>query len=167
MAVCSIAATTEPAQAVEVNGGVSMGGVVAGIKPRLAVTPHAGVGWRADMGLFLGAHEMFGILPATDPHGAGVYSQTAADIGYAWDRGNLSLGPSIAVYSMPACNAMLCNRVVGLAPGVHAQANLYFADAFGLAIWGGVDWLGGSSLILPESMAAMVFAGPVLRLRTK
>jgi hypothetical protein len=110
--------------ATELSGGVSVGGVLVGAMPRLAVTPHAALGQRMESGLLFAAHEVFSILPASDAHGVGVYSQTSADIGYAWDSVNVSLGPSLAIYSLPACAPTLCARVAGLAPGGHAQVSV-------------------------------------------
>jgi hypothetical protein len=152
------------AGAIELSGGVSVGGLMAGLKPRLAVTLHAGLGWRMESGLLFAAREMFNILPAVDVHGVGVYSQTSVDIGYAWDRVNLSIGPSLAIYSMPACSLTACARAVGLAPGGHAQVSIFFARALGVLIWGGVDWLGGNS-VLSGDVVATILAGPVIRWR--
>ena len=77
-------------------------------------------------GFMFAAHEMVSILPPLHGEGVGVYEQTSAVIGYAGETWNLSLGPSFSAYFMPSCGATLCGRVVGVAPGGHAQANLYF-----------------------------------------
>lgn len=47
--------------------------------------------------------------------------------------------------------------------GGQAQASLYFTGPLGAAVSVNVDWVGGSSLILPGGVAAMIVAGPVLR----
>lgn len=162
--VCVILASTMRAEAFEVSGGVSLGGVLAGSKPRFAVSPHAGITWRMESGFLIAVHEMLSILPAADEHGIGVYNRTSVMLGYATGIAHLSAGPSLSVYSMTACSAAsLCGRVVGLSPGGYVQANLYFAGPLGVSVSAGVDWLGGSSLVLPGGVAAMVIAGPVLR----
>lgn len=153
------------AGAFELSGGVNIGGIVIGPAPRLAVSPHAALGWRTESGLLVAAHEMFSILPASDAHGVGVYSQTSADIGYAWENVNVSLGPSLALYSVPACAPKPCARVAGIAPGGHAQVSVYLASPFGVSIWGGVDWLGESTLV--HGVVGTIVAGPVVRWRSR
>lgn len=153
------------AGATEVSGGLSLGGIVVGTMPRLAVTPHATLSFRMESGLLVAVHEMFSILPAGDAHGVGVYSQTSADLGYAWDSANVSLGPSLALYSMPACVPRACARVAGLALGGHTQVSLYLSGPFGVSIWGGIDWLGESGLI--RGIVGTIFAGPIVRWRSK
>lgn len=162
--VCVLLVASTSAEAFEVSGGVTLGGVVAGSRPLLAVTPQAGITWRTENRFLLAVHEMFSIMPATSKYGVGVYNRTSVVLGYATETTNFSAGPSLSIYSMPACNAAsLCARVVGLSPGVHAQANMYFAGPLGVTVSAGVDWLGGSSRVLPGGVAAMVVAGPVLR----
>jgi hypothetical protein len=152
-----------PAGALELSGGVNMGWIFAGTEPRLVLGPHAGLSWRLESGLLFVAHDLVGILPPIGKGGVGVYNQTSAAVGYASKNVNFSLGPSLSIYSMPACNKTLCSRVVGVAPSGHAQANLYFAGPLGVSVRANVDWIGGRSLVLPGSAAAMVVAGPVLR----
>lgn len=151
------------AAALEISGGVSVGGMTAGTVPRLAVTPHAGVSWRTESGLLLGVHDMFSLLPATNAYGPGAYNQVSAAVGYAWETGDLRVGPSLALYTLPACAAAWCGRVNGLAPGAQAQGNLFFAGPLGLSLSANVDWLIGSSGILHGGVAAMFLAGPVVR----
>jgi hypothetical protein len=154
----------------ELSGGVSMGGIMVGVRPRLAVSPHATLAWQASGGGFLLAvNEMVSIVPATDPLGLGVYSQTSADIGFAWTNASLSLGPLVAAFSTPACRAEGgCKRVEGITPGIHVQANLYLAGPLGLSLWSSIDWATQGSSILPSgSVTGTVLVGPVLRWRTK
>jgi hypothetical protein len=103
------------------------------------------------------------ILPATRTLGVGVYNQTSAAIGYTSGKIDFSGGPSLSIYSTPACGATLCGRVVGLAPGGHAQMNMYLAGTFGVSLRANIDWVGGRSLVLPGGVAAMVTAGPMFR----
>jgi hypothetical protein len=151
------------AEAFELSGGVSLGGFQAGIVPHLAVGPRAGISWRIERGFLFAVHDLCSILPPIQKHGAGVYNQTSVAIGVAWKDGNFSVGPSIAIYSMPACGVTFCGSVAGVAAGGHAQTNVYVAGPLGVSVNAEVDWIGGSSLVLPGGVAAMVVAGPVLR----
>jgi hypothetical protein len=105
-----------PAEAVELDGGAGLGGILAGTVPHLAVSPHGDLSWARDNGFLVSIHEMISILPPTSKDGAGVYEQTSVAIWYAAATRNFSIGPSLSIYSMPACGAMLCGRVVGIAP---------------------------------------------------
>lgn len=152
-----------PAAASELSGGVGLGGILVGTAPRFAVSPHVGMSWRRESGFLFALHDLCSILPTTRKLGVGVYNQTSAAIGYASEEFNLSAGPSLSVYSMDACGATLCGPVVGLAPGGHAQVNLYVTAKLGVTVRANVDWVGGRSLVLPGGVAAMLVAGPVLR----
>lgn len=155
------------AEAFEVSGGVSLGGIVAGTVPRLAVSPHASLAWRMESGFLLAAHDLLSILPSINKDGAGVSNQTSVALGYAWEKGDFSVGPSLSIYSMPACGATLCGRVAGLSPGGHGQATVYFAGPWGVSLSANVGWVGGRSSVLPGGVAAMVVVGPVLRWSSK
>ncbi len=155
------------AKAVELSGGAGLGGILAGVVPRFAVSPYVSVSFPMESGLLLGVHSVCNILPVGGKLGMGISSQTSGAIGYAWKTGALSVGPSLSIYSMPACGAELCGRVVGLSPGGHAQASLYFAGPLGISIHADAAWVGGSSLVLPGGLAVMVVAGPVLRWRSE
>lgn len=159
---CALLAST-PARAFEISGGVSMGGILAGTVPRLAVSPHAGISWRADNGFSIAAHEMLNLMPATNEHGVGVYNQTFAGVGYATKRFDFAVGPAFSIYSMLACHSTHCKRVVGLAPGGHAQANLYFLGPLGVSVSAHVDWMVGDSAAFTGNMAVAIVAGPTLR----
>jgi hypothetical protein len=158
-----------PASAFDLSGGVSLGGFqVGGTLPRLAVTPHAGISWHRESGMLFVAHDLLSIFTPVNKAGIGIYNKTSITIGYAWEKVSTSAGPSLSVYSMPACGVtFLCGRVVGVAPGGHAQVEVYFAGPLGISVSANWDWIGGRSLVLPGGVAAMVVAGPVLRWRSK
>jgi len=160
LCACVLLAAPTQAEAFELSGGVSVGGIKVGIYPNLAVSPFVGLLWRTESGFLLEAHNMFSIVPGPK---VGVYDRTAAALGYAWKTGNFSLGPSLSVYSMLACDIVNCDRVLGAAPGVHAQTSWYFSGPLGASVSANVDWAGGSSRILPGGLVVMVTAGPVLR----
>lgn len=169
LSACVVLAASGQADAFDLSGGVSLGGIVIDAKPRLAVSPHAGALWRSEAGLLFAAQETCSILPATNQHGPGIYSQTSAGLGYGSENVFFSLGPAVSFYSVPACNLAInqCKRVDGLAAGGRAEVNVYFAGALGVAVSAEVDWVGGDSVILPGGVAAMLVAGPVLRWRSR
>lgn len=152
-----------PARAFELSGGVNLGVMLAGTIPRIAVTPNAGISWRTESGVLFAAHDHFSILPATSGAGAGVYNQTSAAVGYATKTANFSVGPSLSIYSMLTCGVTWCGRVVGVAPGGHAQVSVYFAGPLGVSLSANLDWIGGRSIVLPGGVAATVVAGPIVR----
>ena len=114
VAAVLLVALPRPARAFEVSGGVSAGGIMAGIVPRFALSAHAGLSWNTERGFLFEAQNLVSILPMGR---IGVYDQTSAAIGYASEKATFSAGPSLAVYSMTACGASLCGRLVGVAPG--------------------------------------------------
>jgi len=153
-------ATATPAEAFELKSGISVGGIQVGTEPRLAVSPFAGLLWNTDRGLVIEAHNMFTILPGAH---VGIYDRTAATIGYASKTRNVGLGPSLSIYSMIVCGIVICQRVVGVAPGGHAQIDWYLTERMGISVSGNLDWAGGSSRVLPGGLVVMVTAGPILR----
>lgn len=163
LCACGLVLAPMPVEALELSGGVSLGGILAGTQPHLAVSPHAGLSFRLGSGFLFAVHDVLSLLPATNKDGLGVRNETSAALGAAWEKGNFSVGPALSFYSMPTCRNTLCGRVVGLSPGVHAQASAYFAGPLGVSVSATVDWLVGSSLILPGGVAATVVAGPVVR----
>lgn len=163
LCACSMMVVPVSAEAFEISGGVNLGGILMGTEPRLAVSPQARIGWRAEGGFLFAVHDAFSIVPATNRLAVGVYNETSIAFGIASDNANFSVGPSLAVYSMPACGATLCGRVVGLAPGGHVGLSVYFAGPLGVSVNASVSWVGGDSLVLPGGVAAMIVAGPVLR----
>jgi hypothetical protein len=165
--VLAIVATSWPAEALELSVGISMGGILAGTVPRFAVSPHAGVSWRAESGFLFDARNLCSVVLTSGKDGIGIYDKTSATIGYASAKSSFSIGPSLSVYRMHACGAKYCGTVVGLSPGGLAQASIYFADPFGVSISANVDWLRGRSLELPNNVAAMVLVGPVVRWSSK
>ena len=82
-----------------------------------------------------------------------------------WKTGKISLGPSLSIYSMPVCGIVICDRVVGVAPGGHVQTDWYFAGPLGASVSANLDWAGGGSRVLPGGLVVMVTAGPILRFR--
>ncbi|WP_233561196.1 hypothetical protein [Sorangium cellulosum] len=159
---CTCALVVDPSQAkaLELSGGVSVGGIQIGTDPKLAVSPFAGLLWRREREFLLEVHHMFSILPGER---VGAYDRTAVALVYAWKTGKFSLGPSLSVYWMPVCGIAICTRVVGVAPGTHAQTDWYLSEVLGASVSANLDWVGGSSRVLRDNWVAMVTAGPVWR----
>lgn len=152
------------AQAVEINGGVSVGGLQVGTEPKLAVSPFVGVAWHSESGFSVSLHNMFSVVVGSR---VGVHNRTSATLGYAWGTGDFSVGPSLSFYSLLVCGPLVCRRVEGAAPGGHVQVDWYFLGPLGVSLSGNVAWYGGASSVLPGSVAVMVTAGPILRLEAK
>lgn len=152
-----------PASACAVEGdvGVSVGGIVAGSTPRLAISPHAGIAWPLGEYFRLGIRNFLSILPGIDPHGIGVYNHLSATGGLVWRAGDIFLGPSFGIFSMPMCGGTLCARLTGVGPGGTVQASVYFAGPLGISARLNVDWVSGFGNVLPPSWIAVVVAGPV------
>jgi hypothetical protein len=167
LVVPSLVVVPTQGEASELSAGVSLGWLQAGTIPRLAVGPHAGISWPIQRDILFTVHDLCTILPPIREDGLGVYNQTSVDIGYAWKDGNVSAGPSVAFYFMPACGVTLCGRVGGLAVGGHAQANAYVAGPLGVSVSVNVDWVGRGSLVLPGYVSVVFVAGPVLRCSEK
>ncbi len=155
------------AEAYDLSVGVGVGGILAGAKPRLGVSPHVAITWSKESGFLFAVHETPSILPAINEHGPGVYNQLAAVLGYGGKDVSLTVGPALSIYSMPACNATICSRVTGFSVGGHAQLEAYFVGRFGISVSLGAEWVGGDSVVLSGSVAATVVAGPVLRWSVK
>ncbi|WP_437665647.1 hypothetical protein [Sorangium sp. So ce1182] len=151
------------ADASELSAGIGFGGIQAGTVTHLAVSPHAGISWRINGNILLNVHDLLSVVPPIQIGGAGVYNSTIVALGYGWKNVDLSAGPSVAIYFMPACGSTLCGHVAGMAAGVHAQTNAYIAGALGVSVSANVDWIGGSSLVIPGYVSVLVVVGPVLR----
>lgn len=157
---CAFVGVPAPAAAFELSGGVSVGGIQVGPDPKLAVSPFVGFPWRREKDFLLEIHNMFSILPGDH---VGVYDRTAVTLVYAWGTGKIGLGPSLSAYWLPACGITVCRRVIGVAPGGHAQTDWYFSEPLGASVSANLDWVGGSSRVLHENLVVMVTAGPVWR----
>lgn len=103
-----------------------------------------------------------GIILATSIHGPGVYNHLSASIGYASINWRLSIGPSMAAYSTPACGQKMCGRLSGVSPGLIVAIEYYVAEWFGVSANLTADWLTGSP-VLPAGLATTILLGPVLK----
>lgn len=162
---CVSAAVLAAGKAYATDYEAGVGGTVIYTGNRLvpALTPHFSVSWRSEAGWFLAIQDTMKILPARSEDALGVYNHLAVGAGRAWENGSLRFGVALPAYSMLACRGKLCGRVVGTGFGGYAQGNYFFASLLGVSLGVNVDWLGGSSEILPGGLAAMVVAGPVVR----
>lgn len=83
LGACMIAVLPRSAAALEVNGGVSAGGIMAGVVPRLAISPHVGLSWRTESGFLFELHTVASILPLGR---VGFFNETSAALGYVCAR---------------------------------------------------------------------------------
>lgn len=164
LAACALLVLPTKAEAVEITGGVGVGGILIGTEPSLAVSPFVGLRWSMGRQVAVEAHNMFSVLPGSR---VGIHDRTSVTLGYGWKTGHVSVGPSISLYSLLACGPAICRRVEGAAPGGHAQTDWYFAGPLGVSVSANVAWYGGNSVVLPGNVAAMVTAGPTLRVEAK
>ncbi|WP_437578080.1 hypothetical protein [Sorangium sp. So ce887] len=160
LCACALVVAPTAVHAREFSVGVSVGGIQVGTEPKLAVSPFAGVLWRKEGDFRIEVHNMLSIVPGSR---IGIYDRTAVTLGHTRKTGNISLGPSLSIYSMAVCGAVYCDRVTGVAPGGRAQSDWYFAGRLGASVSANVDWAGGSSHFLHDSLVVMVTAGPVWR----
>jgi hypothetical protein len=167
-AVLPVAAylSSADARAFELHFGIGAGGILAGANPRLAISPHASIAWNLDSEFAFSAGNMLSVIPPFRGPG-GVYDATNASVGYAAKNAKFILGPSLTIYSISACGVRVCGPVIGIAPGGRAQVDYYLTGSLGVSVTAGVDWIGGSSLVLPGGAAAMVVAGPIFRVTSK
>ncbi|MEZ4308531.1 MAG: hypothetical protein R3F14_10855 [Polyangiaceae bacterium] len=163
LVVAGCALLASPARATEVHAGVRVGAVQIGVDPRLAVSPFAGALWRSESGFLLELSNTFTLSPGDK---WGVYDRSAAALGYGWPTGHVSVGPALSLYSMPACNFVICDRVNGIAVGGHAVLAYFFAGPFGLSMTGSLDYVGGKSRVLPGGAVVMGTAGLVVKFET-
>ncbi|WP_437294988.1 hypothetical protein [Sorangium sp. So ce426] len=161
--VLPLLAAPARAGAPEISAGASIGWIEIGDDYRPSVGPQAAISWRFERDFVFTVHDLCTIHQGPQHGGLGVYNQTSLDVGVAWDEGNFSLGPSVALYDMPSCGAALCGRVAGVAIGGHAQVNSYFVGPLGWSTSAHLQWLGGDSPVLPGHVAFVVVAGPVFR----
>jgi hypothetical protein len=164
--LCAVVLVAFPrrAEAYDFSLGFGVGGMLAGVKPHLALSPRGDLWWRTESGLSLGLHDTANVLFPTGNEGPGVFNETSVLLGYATEKVSFGAGPSLSIYLLPACNAgMTCGRALGISPGGHAQASWYIGERFGLTMSGSVGWVGGTSGPLHDGIAAMLVAGPLLR----
>ncbi len=62
LCACVVVVAPTMAQALEVNFGLSVGGIQVGTEPRLAVSPFLGFLWHTEGGFLFEVHNMFSIL---------------------------------------------------------------------------------------------------------
>lgn len=160
-AVVIAGSVTTSANALELSGGVSAGGLLVGGTPRLAVSPHAGVSWRTEGGFLLLVQDALRVIPAVDRHGVGVYNQTTGALGYAWKAGRFSVGPSLSVFTMPMCGVGWCAPTAGMAAGGQARVDFFFAGSLGVSATLSFEWL--NTPVVPGGVAAIAAVGPVLK----
>ena len=152
-------------EAMEVDVGASVGGMLAGNVPRFAVSPYGGLSWRLGSNFVVVVHDMVSLLLAANSHGPGVYDHLSVAAGFAWEDGKIVAGPSLSFFSMPACGPEWCAHVNGFGAGATARVDLFFWGPAGVSLSGNVDVPIQSNSVLPGGPAWMLLAGAVFRVR--
>lgn len=180
-ALIALAAATAllPASAradVTVRAAFGVGGVQILNTQRLAIAPSIALDWRSssDSVITLGVREEFAFLPPALGRGdtnVSMHSRTAGMVGLAWPRFTLSVGPTLAIYSMSACSPALCAWTSGAAIGGEAQATVYTTEwlggLVGIQASGYVGWYDAPSAVLTHTVVGMATVGTVFRFGTR
>lgn len=171
--VLALLTLAAPARAdVTVRAAFGVGGVRVLNRQRLALSPSLALDWRssADSPITLGVREEFAFMPSAMGVGdksVSLHSRTAGMIGLAWPRFSISLGPTLAIYSMSVCSPTLCAWTSGAAPGVDAQATLYTTEwlggIVGIQASGYVGWYDNNSVVLTRAVIGIATIGTVIR----
>jgi hypothetical protein len=142
--------------------GASVGGVLAGSAPRFAVSPYATLSWPLGGSFAFGVNEMASLLLAPNNHGPGFYNHLSGFAAITWKDGKILAGPSLTIFSMPACGPEWCANLSGFGAGGTLRLDL-FQKPVGLSLGGNVDAPLKSTDLLPAGPAVMFFAGGVFR----
>jgi hypothetical protein len=157
-----LVAISARAEAFDRSAGVGVGGIVVGTVPYLAVSPHGTIAWPLSGGFFVAGHGMASLL-LDGNRNLGLYAPISVGLTYEWGNRTFSLGPSLAVFYLPACGIKYCARTTGVAPGAHAQVEVYFFGPLGVSVTGNVDWIMGDRSVLAGEVVGMLVGGLVLR----
>lgn len=161
--LCGVLFAAPSAQALELNLGVSAGGVLAGNIPRFAVTPQLGLSWNLESNFMVSVHDSLSILPEIDGRGIGLYNQLPVTAGYQWEAVDVSMGPSFSAFWMPVCGPEWCARVKGLGVGGNARANIHLFGPLWASLSATADWMRATEGVAPESVTVMLLGGILIR----
>lgn len=142
--------------------GASVGGVLAGSVPRFAASPYATLSWPLAGSFTLGVNEMASLLLAANNRGPGFYNHLSGFVAVGWKDGKILAGPSLTLFSMPACGPAWCGRLTGFGAGGTLRVDL-FERPLGVSLGCNVDVPIKSTDLLPAGPAVMFFAGGVFR----
>ena len=161
----STTATAQPA----VDLGVTAGVVQVVDTTRYAVTPQLRVGLLAESGWGItlrGAASV--VLPQTARDVVGIHGSLQAGAVHAWETLTLDLSAALAGYRLTACNvrAGACGVVVGLAPGITAAGDYYFAwdGRVGIRLAASAWAYLGDAPVVSGTFSVQAQAGLVVRL---
>jgi hypothetical protein len=168
LALCAVGLFCPRARAdpiVEISGAAGLGVLVVGVTPgRFAISPSASVGVRGERGFFV-ARETVSFLGANGGR-FGIDGETTVGGGLAWERVNVSAGPSLVAFSLPICGPRLCGQMRGVVPGAGIRADLfgpYLSGGLGISVDCAGAWITGSAAPLWRGVSLRCAAGPILR----
>ena len=151
------------AGATNVDLGASAGGFLAGSVPRFSISPYITISMPAFGDSFsVGVNEMASLLLAAGNRGPGFYNHLTAFGALTWKDGKLVLGPTLALFAMPACGPTWCGNLRGFGAGGSVRIDL-FEKPLGASLGCNVDVPIKSTALLPSGPAVMFFAGGVFR----
>ena len=156
--VLSFVLVQSPAEAMGVDLGASVGGMLAGNAPRFAVSPYVTLSWPLADNFTLGVNEMASLLLAANNHGPGFYNHVSGFAAITWTDGKILGGPSLAIFSMPACGPKWCGNLSGFGAGGTLRLDL-FQKPLGLSLGCNFDVPLKSTDLLPGGPALMFVAG--------
>ena len=129
----------------ELSGAMGFGLLVAGITSgRFAIRPSASLSLRGKQGSFV-ARDTVSFLGATGGR-FGITNETTLGGGLFWERVNVSVGLSLAAFSLPVCGPRLCGQMGGIVPGASVRLDLfgpYLSGGLGVAVDCAFAWITG------------------------
>ena len=169
----AVVGTTLPASAeTAVDLGVTAGVVQVVDTTRYAVTPQLRMGLLAESGWGLtlrGAASV--VLPQTPRDVIGIHGSLQAGAVHAWETLTLDLSAALAGYRLTACNvrAGACGVVVGLAPGIAAAGDYFFAweERVGVRLAASAWAYLGDAPVVSGTYSFQAQAGLVVRLTSR
>jgi hypothetical protein len=174
LALCAAMLFARPAGAdlgVQFSASIGLGPFSAGAGPlRFAVVPTASFLLLGGENWFLRCDDAVTLLGATGGR-FGVANTTTLSFGARWKVVNISVGPSLAEYSLPLCGASWCSTVRGLAPGVDARLDAFLPEllrsALGLSASCGTIWMIGVASSGWSGFSTQCTLGPIFRLSSR
>jgi hypothetical protein len=145
--------------------GVLVAGVTSG---RFAISPSASLSVRSERGFFV-VRDTVSLLGATGGR-FGINNETTLGGGLFWERVNVSVGLSLAEYSLPICGPRLCGQTHGLAPGASARLDIfgpYLSGGLGVSVDCAFAWITGSAAPVWSGVSVRCSAGPILRFASR
>lgn len=150
---------------IELSGATGFGVLAAGVTSgRFAISPSASLGVRGEQWFFV-VRDAVSFLGA--PFGRfGINNETSLGGGLFWELVNVSVGLSLAEFSLPICGPRLCGQMRGVAPGVGARLDIfgpYLSGGLGVSVDCTSAWITGGAAPVWSGVSVRCSAGPIIR----